>query len=527
MTSVKALALFIAAAALASAHVGSPDIYLDGQAGPYKLFITVRPPTVIPGVAEVEVRAQNAGVKQLTVVPVPLNRAGTKLAPVPDTLKVSPQDPQEFTGSLWIMTPGSWQVRISASGTAGTGQVAVPVPAYALSTKKMGSGLGAILLTLTILLSAGMVLIVGASVREGQLQPGVRPESASVGRSYTAMIKAGAVVGLVLAFGFWWWTSAERDYREKIYKPLNMTASLNSGVLTLKLSDPGWLNLPGRNLGRLSPTVFVRTIDDLVPDHNHLMHLYAIRQPGLDEVYHLHPQQTAAGVFRLELPGMKPGSYRLYADIVHANGFPETPVGQVTIPGGFTGRPLEGDDASGSAVRWENAPVSNTTFQLPDGYTMEWLKPATPIRVREGNLFRFRLLDSSGKPAGNMRYYMGMLGHTAFVKTDGTRFAHIHPTGSVSMASLMLAENQLPGSKKGEKDMAGGGMDMSGMDMPGMDMSEMHMGANAGPARLPNEVTFPYGFPAPGRYRVFVQMKHDRTVETGAFDVDVKLSGSA
>jgi hypothetical protein len=522
MNTVKALALLLALAFVSSAHVGSPDIYLDAQAGPYKLFITIRPPTVIPGVAEIEVRAQSSGVKQLSVVPVPLNKAGTRLAPVPDTLKVSAQDAQDFTGSLWIMTPGSWQVRISANGTGGSGVVAVPVPAYALSTKKMGSGLGAVLLTLTVLLAAGMILIVGASVREGQLQPGVRPESANVRRSYSAMVKASVVVGLVLAFGFWWWSSAERDYRDKIYKPLNMTASLNGNELILRLSDPGWLRLPGQKLQRLSPTVFVRTIDDLVPDHNHLMHLYAIREPGLDEVYHLHPQQASAGVFRLDLPSMKAGSYRLYADIVHANGFPETPVGRVTIPEGFTGRPLVGDDASGSATPWQNASVSDTSFRLPDGYTMQWLKPAAPIRSRQGNIFRFRLLDVSGQPAGNMRYYMGMLGHAAFVKTDGTRFAHIHPTGSVSMASFMLAENQLSAGKKPAGEMAIDGMDMSGMDMPGMDMSAIHSGGKISTAGLPNEVTFPYGFPATGRYRIFVQMKHDETVETGAFDVDVK-----
>jgi len=522
MKTVKAFALLLITAGLGLAHVGSPDIYLDGQAGPYKLFITVRPPTVIPGVAEIEVRAQSAGLKQLTVVPVPLNRVGTKLAPVPDTLKVSPQDPQEFTGSLWIMTPGSWQVRIKATGSDGPGEVAVPVPAYALSTKKMGSGLGAVLLLLTVLLAGGMVLIVGASVREGQLKPGARPEPANVRRSYSAMIKASVVLGVVLAFGFWWWSSAERDYRDKIYKPLNMAASLNGSELTLALSDPGWLNLPGQRLPRLSPTVFVRTIDDLVLDHNHLMHLYAVREPGLDEVYHLHPQQTSAGVFRLHLPSMKAGSYRLYADIVHANGFPETPVGQVTIPEHLTGRPLEGDDASGSAPPWQNAPVSNISFRLPDGYTMEWLKPAAPIRAREGNAFRFRLLNASGKPATNMRYYMGMLGHAAFIKTDGTRFAHIHPTGSVSMASLMLAENQLPNANKPDGGMDMDGMDMSGMNMPGMEMSGMHDHAGLASAELPNEVTFPYGFPAPGRYRVFVQMKHDDTVETGAFDVDVK-----
>src|SRR5690349_12991616 len=122
MKTVRAFALLILAAFAASAHVGSPDIYLDGQAGPYKLFITVRPPTVIPGVAEIEVRAQNSGVKQLSVVPVPLNQLWTKLAPVPDRLKVSPEDPQDFKGSLWIMTPGSWQVRISAKGREGSGE---------------------------------------------------------------------------------------------------------------------------------------------------------------------------------------------------------------------------------------------------------------------------------------------------------------------------------------------------------------------------------------------------------------------
>ena len=43
-----------------------------------------------------------------------------------------------------------------------------------------------------------------------------------------------------------------------------------------------------------------------------------------------------------------------------------------------------------------------------------------------------------------------------------------------------------------------------------------HPGPNA------NVVDFPYGFPTPGRYRIFVQMKHNTTVETGVFDAEVK-----
>jgi hypothetical protein len=55
-----------------------------------------------------------------------------------------------------------------------------------------------------------------------------------------------------------------------------------------------------------------------------------------------------------------------------------------------------------------------------------------------------------------------------------------------------------------------------------MDMSAMHGDGKTVASGLPSEVTFPYGFPAAGRYRIFVQMTHDNTVETGAFDLDVK-----
>jgi hypothetical protein len=38
----------------------------------------------------------------------------------------------------------------------------------------------------------------------------------------------------------------------------------------------------------------------------------------------------------------------------------------------------------------------------------------------------------------------------------------------------------------------------------------------------PSTVTFPYGFPEPGQYRIFVQVKRAGSVITGAFDADVK-----
>ena len=41
----------------------------------------------------------------------------------------------------------------------------------------------------------------------------------------------------------------------------------------------------------------------------------------------------------------------------------------------------------------------------------------------------FRVEDPAGKPAGDMEFYMGMLGHAAFVRSDRSVFAHVHPNG--------------------------------------------------------------------------------------------------
>jgi hypothetical protein len=225
------------------------------------------------------------------------------------------------------------------------------------------------------------------------------------------------------------------------------------------------------------------------------MHLYAIRQPGLDVIYHLHPEQSEPDEFRVQLPSMPAGDYKLYADVVHEDGLPETLTTAIHLPkwiDGSEARPLSGDDAQA-----ETRPVGSTalgdTFALPDGYRMTRIHDGAPLRARQGTEFRFELLAPDGSRPKDMVPYMGMLGHAAFVKTDGTVFAHIHPSGTVSMAAFALAQGNDP---------------MAGMNMVGIKMDPT----------LPNEVAFPYGLPTPGKYRIFVQMKHGETVETGVFD---------
>lgn len=113
----------------AHAQVGNKDIYQTVTAGPYKLFVTVRTPLVIPGVAAIDVRSSGAPIHSITVTPLPLTGEASKHPPTPDVMKVSTSDPAFFTGSLWIMASGSWQVRFNIDGAVGPATAGVPVPA--------------------------------------------------------------------------------------------------------------------------------------------------------------------------------------------------------------------------------------------------------------------------------------------------------------------------------------------------------------------------------------------------------------
>ena len=110
------------------AHVGSKDVFQQVTAGPYKLFVTLRPPTVIPGLAGIEVRTSDGDVSGIRVSALPLTGMASRIAPVAEPLVRSEVDKAFFSGGVWLMTPGSWQVRFEVEGAQGAATAAVPVP---------------------------------------------------------------------------------------------------------------------------------------------------------------------------------------------------------------------------------------------------------------------------------------------------------------------------------------------------------------------------------------------------------------
>lgn len=479
---ILAFLIFLIVTSAARAHVGSPNVYFDGTAGPYHILVSVTPPAMVPGVAEVQARVVSGDVTGITIEPVYINGKDQGLPPTPDLMQASAADPQWFEGRVWLMESGSWEIRAEVSGSQGVGKVVVPVAAYARRTLPMQRALGVLLFGLMLFLSLGVVSISGAAAREGVLTPDMIASTKNRRSGRIAMTVAAVLVISMLALGNWWWNMQAADLKQTmLYNPPPLRVSFDQhDQLTLRMEEDFW-HKTRKDLWSMA----------LIPDHGHLVHAFLIRVPTMDHFYHLHPEQTNEGTFVLQLPTIPAGKYKVFADIVRGTGFSETMVSAIDLPD-VTGKPFSGDDSGVDAPALDAAASTNTS-PLNDGDLMVWDQASGGV-LKAGQLswFRFHIEDAQHKTATDLEPYMGMAGHAEFVKSDLSVFAHIHPAGSVSMASLMIAQ----------KD-SGIPMDHSSMNAPS------------------SEVSFPYAFPQPGEYRLFVQLKRSGHIETGVFRAQV------
>ena len=225
--SFLSLAIILFAAAPLGAHVGSPDVFYEGLAGPYHLFVTVRVPQVIPGVAEIEVRSESKDVSSIQVVPLRLTGQGSNVAPAPDIAQQSKDDPQFFTGALWLMETGALQVRVMADGARGKGELSVPVPSYAQKVLPMEKPLEGVMIVLLLVLTIGIVSIVGAGAREAKLDPGAQLPQSNSRRARIIMIVTAIVVIAAVYLGRSWWDAGSRRITSATVELLHAAARGN------------------------------------------------------------------------------------------------------------------------------------------------------------------------------------------------------------------------------------------------------------------------------------------------------------
>lgn len=479
--------------ALASmAHVGSPDTFFTGQAGPYNVRVSVRLPGVIPGRAQVAVRLVDATSADGYRVSVRAGQwnVGLKGAPPPESAAPVPGDPALYAAELWFMTPSSYQLHVAVDGPSGSGTVVVPVLALATAQRTMPPWLGTVLAALGAFLTVGLLTIIGAAIRESVLPPGAVPDPVRRRRARLGVSAAALFAILVLWGGSRWWSAEATGYASFVlYRPFATEAAVSGAAtpaaartLTLSIRDPRWT-------GTVVPA---SRYNALLPDHGKLMHLFLVRET-LDAIAHLHPvaRTPQALDFDARLPSLPAGRYRVYADIVHESGYAQTLVNAIDVPAGGSPAPDLGDpDDSffrGAAVVESPEP----SFPLEDGSRLVWQRGDRGLVQGAERVLSFSVRDANGATVA-VEPYMGMAAHVMVANQDGSVFAHLHPSGSISMAAFQR--------------FAGG------------DTSDAHAGHTMD---VSSAVSIPYAFPRSGPYRMWVQVKRGGAVRTAAFDVNV------
>ena len=483
--------LALVMAVMLAAHVGSPDVFRSGRAGPYAVDVVVRPPQVVPGVAEIVVRVADPRVSRVTVRPV-YWRAGTKGAPSADEAKPVRGSAGAYSGRLWLMAGGAYSVHVTVFGSAGRGTLIVPVAAVATGQLQLSSGLRWLLIALGTLLVAGVITAVHAAVGESQIPPGEPVPPARRRRARIGAAIATPIMAMLILGGAKWWDAEATAYRQTLYRPMRTEAAVrdSAGVptLVLRIVDTSWRE------GRFSP---------LMPDHGKMSHMFLARIDTVGVLAHLHPAFVDHATLMTALPPLPAGRYRLYADVVHESGFQRTLVDSIAL-----GEPLSpaGDSVLGADDAWFEGPTAALPamrdVQLGD-VAISWAGDATPV-VGEPGALRFALRGVMGDSV-RVEPYLGMPGHAVVIRQDGGVFIHLHPGGTAAMASEVAITLRDRGDTT-----ADGRLRLSDAPMP------------MGTEQAISELSFPYAFPSAGRYRVWVQLRVRGRVRTAAWDVNVR-----
>ncbi|HUR00140.1 MAG TPA: hypothetical protein VM166_11845 [Gemmatimonadaceae bacterium] len=495
---LKRIAGLTALIVLCSAHVGSPDAWYEGTAGPYRVVVQVATPGVVPGVANVYARVTGAGVEQVTVQANRFDALAS--APPPEVAEPVEGDAGLYSAPLWIMTGGSNSVTVNVRGTLGEGKAVIPVVVVANRRLALDPKLGALLVVVGLFLFVGLISIIGAAVREGVLTPGEQPDAHRRWKARTTMGLSAAVLALVLFGGSRWWNSEDERFNETIYKPLTSVASVERNVLNLRVTDSVWIKradtawLNKHRGSRWTP---------LIRDHGKLVHVFMVREPDLLAFAHLHPTSTDSVNFPSTLPALPAGHYRVYGDIVHESGFTQTLTTTVDLPVGVEATTKLGDPDDASYFATTQPDASNAV--LEDGSTMT-LDHAGKFTAGKNAELRFTVRDKSGQTLA-LEPYIGMAGHAVVTRDDGAVFVHLHPSGTISMASQLAFTMRTPADT------------VTGELGKRIQAAES---AHAMPALpTPGTVTFPYAFPKPGKYHMWVQVKHAGRILTGPFAFEI------
>jgi hypothetical protein len=228
----------------------------------------------------------------------------------------------------------------------------------------------------------------------------------------------------------------------------------------------------------------------------------------MDVLAHLHPSQIDSATFVSALGDVPPGRYRFFADVVHESGFSQTLTAEVDIPiASVTGMLSDADDVVSSA-----AASTGDSVRLADSTLIVWQRPRV-LTAGTDEVLRFSVVAPNGSPV-ELEPYLGMPAHAIVARDDASVFAHLHAGGSFAMVSQQVLEaiqrgDTLPSVRPGASP------------RPVLSQPQMDMTSHTPQRWRGDSLAIPFAFPKAGRYRLWLQVRHNGAIHTGVFDASV------
>ncbi|MEJ7848239.1 MAG: cupredoxin domain-containing protein [Pyrinomonadaceae bacterium] len=249
-----------------------------------------------------------------------------------------------------------------------------------------------------------------------------------------------------------------------------------------------------------TPTTLILTVKDkqgaVVKDlqivHEKPMHLLIVSK-DLAEFYHVHPEQSADGSYKVTHTFASGGDYKMYADF--------TPKDAVQV--------VEQIDVKAAGPERAKVPlVPDTKLEKTIDGLKVVMKPSEEIKAGQELTLDFQAFDAaSGKPANDLQNYLGELAHFVIISEDLKDFVHAHP-----MAKGESMDSMNMGEAKREEHKA------DGHEHSRMEGTVTKPGAS--------EVSAHTAFPRAGLYKLWAQFQRGGKVISVPFIVNVPAGSS-
>jgi hypothetical protein len=525
----------LGAGGLLFAHIGSAGVVHEGKAGNYSVQVYVEPPDVIPGTAKVSVMVDGNDIKSVKMSPI-YYWTGDEGSPRSDEGIMT--EAGKYEGKIWLMENGAASVKVVIEGARGKGEVLIPIAALSTAQRQLPSSLGWILAGLALLLVGIMTTIIGASTGDSLLKVGESENNSTKKRRIVGSTIGASFCGLLLFGGNMWWNAETADYQRNIYRPYTATSSIS-------LRDGGQRIL---NFKIDSSSVNGRSTSFIIPDHGKLMHMFLVKEGSMEVFAHLHPSRKDTLTFEAPLPNMPAGKYLIFADVLRYHSLQNTITDTVEIPQTpkvnvmptLTGDSDDTFVVTNALNKTTNLVVDESITicgspgvktKLQDGSSIVWEeKPNQKLMAGKVYDLKFSVLAPDGKPA-ELQTYLGMMGHAAVIKDDGSVYIHLHPNGTFSSTAVQVLQKRIDettnvrprfNNPKRFRDSVDNILaklqTMTEAERDKLLMGNMKHEVNG---HHGGQVTFPYVFPKAGHYRVWLQVKREGKILTGVFDANV------